>query len=102
MANFKNETEFRAAVLKELRKIPRQYWWKNNIDIRQRRSCGDPGMPDLTGIVRGGKFAGLELKMPGGELRKSQEIWHARAIELGAEIFVTDDLHEAIKWAVRL
>ena len=62
-------------------------------------SSGEPGMPDYLFLraIEGDKIgvmAGLwvEMKRPGGKLKKHQPEWHARERLRGFPVWVTDDL----------
>lgn len=83
--NYKNETEFTRALLKELRKIPRTKWWRNNTGRRGGVQFGEVGSPDIMGIVgTRGLFVGIETKTDTGGTTDDQQAWLHAAIERGA------------------
>lgn len=97
---FRTESKFTTAMLKELKKIPRTYWYRHNTGRRGNVTFGDRGSPDIVGILPGGRYAGVELKQPGQRLTRDQEEWHARAIGLGALIIVTETMADGIRRVV--
>lgn len=54
------ESELVAKIMKELRKLPHLFFWKEHGGI-----YGTAGIPDII-ICANGRFIGLEVKLPGG------------------------------------
>ena len=57
-------------------------------------SPGFDGVPDRIVLLMNGKFAFVELKRPGGKLRKLQEKRKSQLQELGFQVFCLDDKNE--------
>ena len=60
---------------------------------------GLTGAPDVIGILPGGRFLAVEVKVGRDRVRPEQERWHARARELGALVIVlreTDELSDML------
>lgn len=55
-----------------------------------------PGTPDVIGILKGGRFFGLEVKSPTGRANRAQLAWQRRANELGARYEVVRDVRSAL------
>ena len=56
------------------------------------------GMPDRLVLLPGGKVHLVELKAEGGHLRAAQEVWIARAAQLGVTVSVLTGPVETAKW----
>lgn len=56
------------------------------------------GVPDRLVIMPGGRVYLVELKAPGGRLRKVQEAWHAKAARRGVNVLVLGSREEVIDW----
>lgn len=58
------------------------------------------GQPDITAILPGGKFLGIEVKSRLGRLSKYQQSFHRRIVESGGSVLVArsiDDVAEFLK-----
>jgi len=55
------------------------------IPLRSKRvvQFGVPGMPDIAGVMPGGRFIGVEIKTGKSRLSKQQRAWKKRCIEVG-------------------
>jgi hypothetical protein len=60
--------------------------------------CASPGTPDL--LVLWPRVVFLEVKLPKGKLKPTQELWHARAQAAGLRVAVVRSVAEALE-AVR-
>jgi hypothetical protein len=98
-SQFRTESEFTSAALKEVRKIPQVFVWRQNSGQRGGvRFGGEKGAPDLMGIIgRNGLFWACELKQVGEETTPDQDEWHRKAIERGAKVWVAYTLDEVIR-----
>lgn len=96
---FKSESDFTSAALKEARKLPGVFVWRQNSGQRGGvRFGGEKGAPDLMGIVgKRGLFFGVELKQPGETTSLDQDAWHRLAIERGGMIWVATTLDEVVR-----
>jgi len=77
--------------------------WKNHID-RRRYSVGKNGAPDIVGYLPGGRFLGIEVKKPGGNVRPAQDEFIERAVVSGACAFIAyslDDAREIVEQEMR-
>lgn len=81
------EREILSDVLKVLRLDPRVgYVWRQTsgtfMEGDRFIKAGPVGMPDVLGVLRGGKFFAIEVKRPGGEPKPHQQkrIDHFKAI----------------------
>lgn len=76
--------------------------WRNNTggvsyDSRRFVSFGIRGAPDIAGMLRGGRFFGLECKQP-GKGRSPWQTWYQEFFGgIGMLIAVVHDYEEAIK-----
>ncbi len=52
------------------------------------------GLPDIVGVLRG-KYVAVEVKGPGGTVKKHQEYVHKKLRAAGAIVFVAHSLSEA-------
>lgn len=76
--------------------------WRNNTGALPTQSggfvkFGEYGSPDILGILEGGRFLALEVKLPKGKVTEHQEAWLAEAKRLGAIVSVVRSVDEAIK-----
>jgi len=96
---FRTERDFTSAALKEVRKLPGVFVWRQNSGQRGGvRFGGEKGAPDLMGIVgKRGLFFGCELKQPGETTSLEQDAWHRLAIERGAMVWVATTLDEVLR-----
>lgn len=81
----KSEVRFRENLLKnqimQYLRLKRIFAWRQNTgafimqDKGRKRfiRCGIAGLSDIIGILPGGKFLAIELKVPGGRLTKAQK-----------------------------
>lgn len=81
------EREILADVLSALKRDPRVgFVWRQSSGTFQEGdrfiSTGPKGMPDVLGILNGGRFFGIEVKRPGREPdpRQAERIAHFKAI----------------------
>lgn len=75
----------------------------NSGKVRARNGyvqLADPGTPDLLGIDRKGSHVWIEVKKPGGALRRDQVEWIAEHRTRGCTVLVAeslDDVSEKVK-----
>lgn len=81
------------------------FWRSNNIPVFGKNNAGKmtfrsmprfsmKGVPDII-VITDGRFLGIEVKRPGQELRKEQEVFRAHCIENGGHYYVIHSLEEA-------
>lgn len=58
----------------------------------------DPGTPDLLAIDRKGRHVWIEVKKPGGDLRKDQIEWIAEHRTRGCTVLVAYSLEDVTKY----
>ncbi len=58
---------------------------------------GSKGIPDIIGVLPGGRGLFIEIKKPGGKLTPDQERFLENATEAGALSFVATDLKDLVE-----
>lgn len=58
---------------------------------------GPTGSPDIIGILPGGQFLGIEVKVPGNKPTEKQKEFLARIDELGGKSFVATSIDDVQK-----
>ena len=76
--------------------------WRNNTGAFKDPSgrlvrYGLPGSPDIIGIIKGGRFLGIEVKTAKGRQTEIQRSFAAMASGLGAVVFVARSVEEAME-----
>jgi hypothetical protein len=79
------------------------FFWKNTtggfFDGKTFRKQSNPfainGVPDVLGILKGGRFIAFEIKSEKGKTSQAQESFIRKAQELGALVFVVRSVREA-------
>ncbi len=56
-----------------------------------------PGVPDVIGILKGGRILGIEIKRPGGKIRDEQKAFIDRINEEGGLAFVAYSVDDVIR-----
>lgn len=56
------------------------------------------GVPDRVVLLPGGRTVFVELKRPGGRLRKIQEVWHRKMRDRDAEVIVLYSRQDVFSW----
>lgn len=96
------ETRLMYSILDALRLVfkGRGMFWRNNtgaVKVEGRFvRFGDPGSPDILGILTGGLFIGLEVKMPGRKPTDLQKEWARSARKVGGEVATVYSVDEAL------
>ena len=65
-------------------------------DAEKLVAAGKRGWPDRTVLIPGGKVLFFELKTPKGKTSKQQDLTHGRLRSLGFDVFVVNNLEEAL------
>lgn len=82
-------------VLEGIRKYLR---FKGIYHIRQQQGLGcKPGVSDITGIWKGGKFLAIEAKRPGGKLSEEQSKFLKEIQDRGGIAMVAYSVDDVIK-----
>jgi len=101
MANV--EAQIQKAILECLQGIG--YWcWRNNSGntvvgegtSRRLIRMSPKGSPDIVGVLPGGRFWGLEVKVPGKKQNANQIEWEAKARKFGVRYAVVDSVSSAL------
>lgn len=99
------ENAVQKACLDLLVRLQVFHWRSNNAPIydprrkRYRAHNGIKGLPDICGVLPGGRALFVECKAPGGKLSEAQRDFHASASEEGAVVIVAwcvDDLRKGL------
>ncbi len=69
------ETELQKQILDYLKMQGLCVWRTNCGYVKKNVKLAPDGTPDIIGYLPDGKFLGIEVKLPGKELRPSQEKW---------------------------
>jgi hypothetical protein len=75
--------------------------WRNNTGAFKDPTgrlvrYGLPGSPDIIGIIRGGRFLGIEVKTAKGKASDLQRSFSTMATGLGAVVFLARSVDEAM------
>jgi len=94
----KSETGLSRAIRRALERLGH---WVIRTQSRGRTgprsvATGEPGLPDLMVLLRGGHVAFLEVKRPTGRLSPEQVAWHERARAMGIRVAVVRSVPEAV------
>lgn len=65
-------------------------------DAEKLVAAGKRGWPDRTVLMPGGKVLFFELKTPKGKTSRQQDLIHCKLRSLGFDVFVVDNLDEAL------
>jgi hypothetical protein len=74
-------------------------WRSNNLAVPGRRFIGEPGLPDIVGMLPGGRFLGIEVKTKTGKQSDDQKAFQARCEKEGGLYILArslDDVMEVI------
>lgn len=98
-----SEQELTRAILDRLALMPGVWCWRNNTGVAKgayggRIRFGKVGSGDISGILRGGRHFELEVKLPGGKWKttEEQEAHGARVLEMGGLWAVVRSIDEAV------
>jgi hypothetical protein len=72
-------------------------WRQNQVAVPGRRFVGLPGVPDIIGILPGGRFFGVEVKAERGKQSKAQKDFEMRVKELGGVYVLAYDVDDVLK-----
>lgn len=75
-------------LLKNLRRIPKSFWWKQH-----QSGYGQAGIPDILGTICG-RFFAIEVKCPGKEPTPNQHRIMEAMRAAGAQVFCIHSLEE--------
>ncbi len=105
-----SEQELTRAILDRLALMPGVWCWRNNTGVGKangfRIRFGKVGSGDITGVLAGGRHFELEVKLPGGKWKttEEQEAHGARVLEMGglwAVVRSVDDAVAAVEGAMK-
>jgi len=93
-----SEKELQDAAIKILKHYPQLVFWPNPSGRAKRcgqwLKYGEPGSPDIIGIMPDGKFVGLEFKTKTGTFRPDQVRFRGKCEDRHALYFVVRDLDD--------
>ena len=69
-------------------------WRTNSGYVKKNVKLAPSGTPDIIGYTRDGRFLGIEVKLPGKPLRRSQIEWHEKALKAGCKVFVAYSIED--------
>lgn len=100
--NDKPEAAALCEVLKALRAHPLVAWAERQNSGAARIGnrfvrFGWPGCPDILGMLRDGRFLGVEVKAKAGRLRPEQSVFLERIRCAGGVAFVAHDLRDVMR-----
>ena len=100
--NGKPEAAALVEVLKALKAHPAVAWCERQNSGAARIGSrfvrfGWPGCPDILGMLRGGRFLGVEVKSKTGRLRPEQSVFLERIRIDGGVAFVAHDLRDVMR-----
>jgi hypothetical protein len=76
-------------------------WPSENYRAHGRAFIGEPGMPDITGMLPGGRFLGIEVKTATGKQSDNQKAFQARCDKEGGLYILArslDDVTAVLPW----
>ncbi len=95
------ESQIETRILNFLKKAG-VYCWRDRQDRRGKPNFGrgyiKNGTPDIIGILSDGTFLGIEVKKPGGKVRKEQEEFLITALSKGAVSMIVDNEDDVIEF----
>lgn len=97
-----SEQELMRAILDRLAMMPGVWCWRTNTGVAKahghRIRFGKVGSGDISGILRGGRHFELEVKLPGGKWKttEEQQAHGARVLEMGGLWAVVRSVDEAV------
>jgi hypothetical protein len=88
-----SETVLQASIIRALSRLG--WWvWRVNAGARGGVRMAPSGTPDICVVAPVEGW--LEVKLPGGNLRPAQELWHARAHRMGVRVAVVTSVAQAV------
>lgn len=75
-------------------------WFRRQVRLvggEAHKIVGTPGMPDRL-VILNGKLYLVELKRPTGKLAPLQQVWHAKASDMGVEVHVLYNRAQCLNW----
>lgn len=97
-----SEQELTRAITEALERMPGVFVWRSNAGVSRSGGryvrFGLKGQGDISGVIRGGKRLELEVKLPGGKYKVTEEqaAFGARINELGGVWAVVRSVEEAL------
>lgn len=74
---------------------------RNVLHWKQHQGLGStPGVPDIVGILKGGRFLGIEVKTEKGQLNNNQSQWINAINSYGGLAFVARSVDDVIKQGI--
>lgn len=91
------EMELQSQILAYLR-IRGILCWRPNQNYRSGRYVAREsiGTFDIVGVMKGGRFLGIEVKKPKGKVSDKQKVWMDEVNKLGGKAFVAHSVEEVV------
>ena len=91
------ETDIQRKVMAALKAL-RVPAWRVNATSRSYRMAVNPGMSDIIAILPGGRFLGLEVKVPGARVSDAQIDFGGEVEKAGGVYLVVTSADDFLRW----